>query len=125
MKIFTNVDEFLKENNIDRINEHEKGFRAVVKGLDFDTCKKILLRRLEQDRITIDKLKEKYKQDKYLNNIYKMRANGWEWDIIGDNMLRNPNAKIGFKLMSKCNLTCIAKACARMITENKEVTDYE
>ena len=33
-------------------------------------------------------------------------------------MVNNPNAKIGFKMMSNCNRTCIAKACAGMIVEN-------
>lgn len=119
MKTYTNVDEFLKENNLDRINDHEKCFERIVKELDFDTCKNILLRRLELDRVTIKNLKEKYEQDKYLNNIYKSNSRMfWEWDFIGDDMLRNPNAKIKFKLMSNCNRTCIAKACARMVVEN-------
>lgn len=119
MKTYTNVDEFLKENNIDRLNEHEKSFRTVVRELDFNTCKQILLRQLEQDGITIEKLKEKYRQDKYLNNIYEYNSRGvWKWDLIGADMLHNPNAKIRFKLMSDCKRTCIAKACARMVAGN-------
>lgn len=118
MKTYKNVDEFLKENNLDRFNEHEKCFRRIVEELNFNTCKQILLRQLEKDGITIEKLKEKYNQDKYLNNIYKYNLIGiWEWDLIGDNMLHNPNAKIKFRLMSECNRTCIAKACARMVAE--------
>lgn len=118
MKTYINVDEFSKENNLDRINEHEKCFRKVVEELDFNTCKKILLNRLERDGITLEKLKEKYRQDKYLNNIYRMSASRWGWDSIGNGMLYNPNAKIRFKLMSDCNRTCIAKACAGMVAEN-------
>lgn len=119
MRTYTNVNKFLKENNLDRLNDHEKCFERVVKELDFNTCKNILLRRLEQDGITIKKLKEKYEQDKYLNNIYESNSRMfWEWDFIGDDMLRNPNAKIRFKLMSNCNRTCIAKACARMVAES-------
>ena len=117
-KIYSNIDEFLKENNLSRFNEHEKCFRRIVKELDFNTCKQILLRRLDQDEITVEKLKEKYKQDKYLNNIYNPSNVLQEWDFIGDKMLNNPNAKIRFRLMSNCNRTCIAKACARMILEN-------
>ena len=117
-KIYSNIDEFLKENNLSRFNEHEKCFRRIVKELDFNTCKQILLRRLDQDEITVQNLKEKYKQDKYLNNIYKSSNVLQEWDFIGDKMLNNPNAKIRFRLMSNCNRTCIAKACARMILEN-------
>ena len=30
MKTYKNVDEFLKENNLDRFNEHEKCFRRIV-----------------------------------------------------------------------------------------------
>lgn len=118
MKTYKNIDEFLKENNLDRLNEHEKCFRIIVEELDFNTCKQILLRRLEQDGITIGKLKEKYKQDKYLNNIYRMNStHNWEWDIIGNDMLHNHNAKIGFRLMSDCDRTCIAKACAGIVVE--------
>lgn len=118
MKLYQNVDEFLKENNLDRLNEHEKCFGKIVEELNFNTCKQILLRRLEKDGVTIEKLKEKYNQDKYLNNIYKNNSAGsWEWDVIGDDMLRNLNAKIRFRLMSDCNRTCIAKACARIVAE--------
>ena len=118
MKTYKNVDEFLEENNLDRLNEHEKCFSKVVEELDFNTCKQILLRQLEQDGISVGKLKEKYNQDKNLNNIYRMGIKTWEWDFIGDDMLHNPNAKIKFRLMSDCYKTCIAKACARMVTEN-------
>lgn len=119
MEIYTSVDEFLKENNLDKFNERDKCFRRVVEQLDFNTCKQLLLRRLEQDGITIKKLKEKYNQDKRLNNIYRFDLSGkWGWDFIGDDMLRNPSAKIRFRFMSDCNRTCIAKACARMVIEN-------
>lgn len=117
-KIYSNVDAFLKENNLSRFSNHEKCFRRIVEELDFNTCKKILLRQLAKDEITVEKLKEKYKQDKNLNNIYSMSATTSEWDYIGDDMLHNPNAKIRFRLMSNCNRTCIAKACASMISEN-------
>ena len=60
MKTYKNVDEFLKENNLDRFNEHEKCFRRVVEELDFNTCKQILLRQLERDGVSVEKLKEKY-----------------------------------------------------------------
>lgn len=118
MKTYRNVDEFLKENNLDRLNEHKKCFRRIVEELDFSTCKRILLRQLERDGITIEKLKEKYKQDKCLNNIYRMGTTTWEWDYIGNDMLHNPNTKIRFQLMSDCNRTCIAKACAAIVAEN-------
>lgn len=118
MKTYRNVDEFLKENNLNRFDEHEKCFSKVVEELDFNTCKQILLRQLELDGVSVEKLKEKYNQDKYLNNIYRMGPTTWAWDYIGNDMLHNPNAKIRFRLMSDCNRTCIAKACARMVAEN-------
>ena len=120
MKTYRTVDDFLKENNLNKFNEHKKCFQRVVEELDFNTCKQILLSQLEQDGITIEKLKEKYSQDKYLNNIYrhKLLGNTWEWDHIGDEMLHNPNAKISFKLMCDCDRTCVAKACAKMVAED-------
>lgn len=119
MKTYINIDEFLKENNLDRLNEHDMCFEKIVKELNFNICKNILLNRLELDGITIEELKEKYNQDKNLNNIYRSNSrNTWEWDYIGDDMLHNPSAKIRFRLMSNCNRTCIAKACAKMIVEN-------
>lgn len=119
MKTYTNVDEFLKESNLDRFNEHKKCFRKIVEELDFNSCKKILLEQLERNGVTLEELKQKYKQDKYLNNIYRHNASGfWEWDFIGNDMLYNPNVKIRFELMSNCNRTCIAKACAEMVVEN-------
>lgn len=119
MKLYQNVDEFLKENNLDRFNDHDICFMEIVKELNFNSCKEILLRQLERDGVTIENLKEKYEQDKYLNNIYRSNSRDtWEWDYIGNDMLHNPSAKIRFRLMSNCNRTCIAKACARMIVEN-------
>lgn len=119
MKTYINVDEFLKENNANRFDEHEECFRRIVEELDFNICERILLSHLERDGITIEKLKEKYNQDRCLNNIYRHTSSGrWEWDFIGDEMLHNPKAKIKFRLMSNCNRTCIAKACARMVVEN-------
>jgi hypothetical protein len=118
MKTYTSVNEFLKENHLDRINEHDKCFRKVVEELDFNTCKKILLNQLEKDGITIERLKEKYNQDEHLNNIYSMGSTNWQWDYIGADMLYNPNAEIRFKIMSDCERTCIAKACASMVVEN-------
>ena len=118
MKTYKNVDEFLKENNLDRVNEHKKCFSKVVEELDFNTSKQILLRQLERDGVSVEQLKEKYNEDKYLNNIYRNNSRGsWEWDYIGNDMLHNPNAKIKFRLMSDSNRTCIAKACARMVVE--------
>lgn len=125
MKTYETLDEFFKEGNLNRLEEHEKCFSRIVEALDFNTCKQILLSYLKADGISPEKLKEKYKQDKYLNNIYKHSGRGvWEWDLIGADMLHNPNAQVRFKLMSDSHRTCIAKACARMIAENKEVMNY-
>lgn len=130
MKTYKSANEFFKENNLDKFKEHENCYARIVEELDFNICKKILLRQLEQDGITLEKLREKYEQDKYLNNIYKYKGRYWQWDWIGDEMIRNPNAKIKFKLMSDCDRTCVAKACARMVIEmmkrkegNKNMTE--
>lgn len=121
MNTYKNIDEFLKLNNIDRCKDFELAFETIVRALDYNACKRILLNRLSANGITIDKLREKFLKDKYLNNIYKMRHMQpynkitWEWDIIGDEMLRNPKVTVRFELMSDCNRTCIAKECAGMV----------
>ena len=118
MITYHNVDEFIKSKGLDRASQHEEAFSAVVNELGYEACKKILLAYLD-----IDTLTKAYRQDKYLNNIYEQHYNHelnrvtWTWDLIGDNMLHRFNAPIRFRLMSDCNRTCIAKACARMVIE--------
>lgn len=99
-----------------------------MQALDFEACKEILLM-----HITYDDLLDAYSKDKNLNNILNKHyyckdvlpnlictANKcWQWDIIGYKMLHNRKATIKFKFISLANLTCIAKACARMTIKNK------
>lgn len=121
MNTYKNIDEFLKLNNIDRCKDFEHAFETVVRALDYDMCKRILLNTLSADSITIEKLKDKILEDRHLNNIYKQsyrRNYGriiWEWDIIGEQMLHNAKATVRFRAMSDCTRTCIAKECARMV----------
>ena len=118
IKTYHNVDEFIESKGLDRASQHAEAFSAVVNALGYEACKKILLAYLD-----INTLTKAYKQDKNLNNIYKQSYNHelnrvtWTWDLIGNDMLHRFNAPIRFRLMSDCNKTCIAKACARMVIE--------
>ena len=120
---YESVDKFFEEHNLDRFageEGHHACYSAVVKALNYDACKKILLEQLEHDGIDLETLKQRYEADKALNNIYKFRyqgTGGWTWDDIGADMLYNYDATVSFRLMSPCNKTCIAKACARMVVE--------
>lgn len=121
MNEYETIDEFLKLNNIDRCKDFELSFQTVVRALDYNTCKQILLSALSADGITIEKLKKKFLEDRNLNNVYNMRRMRrygrvmWKWDIIGDEMLHNAKRTVSFRLLSDCNRTCIAKECAGMV----------
>ena len=52
------------------------------------------------------------------NDTYFVLDKYARYDEDGNDMLHNPNAKIKFRLMSNCNRTCIAKACAGIVAEN-------
>ena len=125
-KLLKNADEFFKLYELNDKN-HSAKYEAVVRALDFRACKEILLR-----YITYDELLKAYKKDKNLNNILNSKyycesmlplplrlANTtcWQWDMIGYQMLHNNKATIKFKFISLSTLTCIAKACARMIIQ--------
>lgn len=122
-KLFKNTDEFSKLSGLD---SHFSKYGAIVQALDFESCKEILFM-----YTTYDDLLNAYNKDKNLNNIlnehyyckdvlpnFIVTANEcWQWDIIGYKMLHNRKATIKFKLISLADLTCIAKACARMIIQ--------
>ena len=118
IKTYYNVDELIKSKGLNRASQHAEAFSAVGNALGYEACKKILLAYLD-----IDTLTKAYKEDKYPNNIYKQSYNHelnrvtWTWDLIGDDMLHRFGVPVRFRLMSDCNRTCIAKACARMIIE--------
>lgn len=118
IKTYHNIDELIKLKGLDRASQHDEAFSAVVNELGYNQCKAILLTYLD-----INTLTKAYKQDKNLNNIYKQSYNHelnrvtWTWDLIGDDMLHRFDVPIRFRLMSDCNRTCIAKACARMVIE--------
>jgi hypothetical protein len=67
------IDEFLKLNNIDRCKDFKHAFETVVRALDYDMCKRILLKALSSDGMTKEKLKDKFLKGRHLNNIYKHR----------------------------------------------------
>lgn len=126
-KLFKNTDEFFKLTSLND-ESHFSKYEAVVQALDFEACKEILLM-----YTTYDDLLDAYNKDKYLNNILNehyyckdvlpnlIRAADrcWQWDVIGYQMLHNRKATIKFKFISLACLTCIAKACARMMIKNK------
>lgn len=124
-KLFKNTDEFSKLNRLNDNGSHFSTYEAIVQALDFEACKEILL-----THITYDDLLDSYSKDKNLNNILNKRCycknvlptligaaddECWQWDIIGYKMLHNRKTTIKFKFISLADLTCIAKACARMI----------
>lgn len=123
IRTYKNIDAFLNEKGIDKFageSGHKLSYSTIVRALDYNACKEILLNQLKIDKISIDILKQRYEQDKHLNNIYKKNSAGtWTWDIIGDRMIHNPKATVRFILMSDCSRTRIAKACARMILADK------
>ena len=126
-KLFKGTNEFFELNGLNDKSYSDK-YEAIVQALDFEACKEILYM-----YTTYDKLLDAYKKDKNLNNILNKRhcckdvlptfrytSDGcWQWDIIGYKMLHNHKATIKFKFISLSTLTCIAKACARMIIKNK------
>ena len=118
IRTYHNVDEFIKSKGLDRATQHDEAFSAVVNELGYEACKAILLNYLD-----IDTLIKAFKEDKYLNNIYKQNYNHelnrvtCTLNLICNDVLHRFNAPIIFRLISDCNRTCIAKACARMIIE--------
>lgn len=131
-ELFKDANEFWKLNELDD-KSHFAKYEAIVQALNFEACKDILFM-----YITYDKLLNAYKKDEHLNNILNQKiydrnvlprcfryqcGTYWQWDIIGYQMLHNNKATIRFKLISLNTLTCIAKACARLIIKNgSEVT---
>lgn len=126
-KLLKNVNEFFELNSLND-ESHFFKYEAIVQALDFEACKEILLM-----HTTYDDLLDAYNKDKNLNNILNEHyyckdvlpnfrytdEDCWQWDIIGYQMLHNRKATIKFKLISLACLTCIAKACARMMIKNK------
>ena len=113
MKNYANVSDYTMRNfgTVDYNTDHTLKYNSIVKDLDYEACKNILL-----TFTTVDKLKEKYKEDEHLNGCFLNARNPLDvWNTIGYLMLTNPNRTITFKKFSLCNLTCIAKQCAKMI----------
>ena len=113
MEIYKNISDYTmkKFGTVDVNTDHTLKFSSIVKDLNYESCKNILLA-----FATIDELKKKYKEDKYFNGRFFNTNDTLDvWDKIGYLMITNPCRKITFKSYSLCNLTCIAKQCARMI----------
>ena len=127
-KLCKNTDEFSKLNILNDNDSHFSKYKAIVQALDYEACKEILFM-----YTTYYDLLDAYHNEKNLNIILNKRYyckdelpnlrcaadECWQWDIIGYKMLHNRKASIKFKLISLADLTCIAKACARMAIENE------
>ena len=113
MEIYKNISDYtMKEfGTVVYDTDHTLKYSSIVNDLDYEACKNILLK-----FTTIEDLKRKYKEDEHLNGRFFNSSNALDvWDKIGYLMITNPCRKITFKSYSLCNLTCIAKQCARMI----------
>lgn len=127
-ELFKNADEFFELNGL-KDKSHSAKYEAIVQALNFEACKDILFM-----YTTYDKLLNAYKKDEHLNNILNQKIYNrnvlpecfryqcgtyWQWDIIGYQMLHNSKATIKFKFISLSTVTCIAKACAKLIIKNE------
>lgn len=113
MKVYKNVSDYTMTNfnTKDYETDHTLKYKSIVKDLDYKSCKEILL-----IYVTIDELKRQYKEDKHFNGSFLEAKKPLNvWSRIGKLMITNPNRKITIKSYSLCNLTCIAKQCAKMI----------
>lgn len=124
-EVYKNVDEYFKSKNLDRSLQHGKCFKTLINDIGFGNCKRILFEYVYPAELLLD-----YRQDKnfnlsklqrrssldYFTSLYTdVRPN--KWDEIGHRMLYT-NPKLYIKTFSLCDLTCLAKACARMIVDN-------
>lgn len=113
MKNYVNVSDYTIKNfgTMDYDTDHTLKYKSIVEDLDYKSCKDILL-----NIISKEKLIKAYKRDIHFNTkVFESKNQLAVWDSIGSFMITNPNRKITFKGLSLCNLTCIAKQCARMI----------
>lgn len=119
MKTYKNFEAVVNNNN------KNNKYKVLLYILGRECCERILL-----SWVSLDKLVESYKKDTYLNNIYKHSAGivkklppqfrgvvdrAWEWDLIGEQMLASNCFIVKIKGYSLCDLTCLAKECARYL----------
>lgn len=118
MKIYKDVSDYTMKNfgTKDYETDHTLKYRSIVKDLNYESCKDILL-----NYIPKEKLIGKYKENKHFNTkVFNVKKQIAIWDSIGALMATNPNRTITFKGLSLCNLTCIAKQVATMIVMEDE-----
>lgn len=124
-EVYKNVNEYFESKNLNRFEQHKECFETLVNDIGFDKCKRILFEYVHTSELLFD-----YRQDEHFNSSklqrwssldYFTNLNAYDrpnkWDEIGHRMLY-ANPKLYFKTFSLCNLTCLAKACARMIVNN-------
>ena len=113
MENYVNISDYTKKKfgTVDYDTDHILKYSSIVKDLNYESCKNILLA-----FATIDELKKKYKEDKHFNGRFFNTNDTLDiWGDIGKLMTTNPNRKITVERYPLYNLTCIAKQCARMI----------
>lgn len=120
MKNYVNVSDYTMKNfrTKDYETDHTLKYRSIVKDLNYESCKDILLNYVSKEQLI-----KKYKEDICFNTkVFNVKNQLDMWNNIGALMIKNPNRTITFKRFSLCNLTCIAKQCARMIImEDKQL----
>lgn len=123
-EVYKNVDEYFESKKLNRFKQHKKCFKTLVNNIGFDKCKRILLEYIypaelllnyrSDENFNLSKL-QRMSSLEYFTNLYTdARPN--KWDEIGYRMLYS-NPKLHFKTFSFCDLTCLAKACARMVVD--------
>lgn len=124
IEVYKNVDDYFKSKGLNRFSQHRKCFKTLVNNIGLDKCKHILFEYVHTSELLLD-----YKKDNYFNSSklqrwsslkYFTNLNAYDrpnkWDEIGYRMLR-ANRKLFIKGYSLCDLTCLAKACARMVID--------
>lgn len=124
-EVYKSVDDYFKAKGLNRFKQHEECFKNLINDIGFDKCKRILFEYVHTSELLFD-----YKQDKYFNQSKLQRIMSLDyftnlyanvcptkWDEIGHRMLYT-SPKLYFRAWSLCDLTCLAKACAKMVVHN-------
>lgn len=122
--VYKNVDDYFRSKGLNRFSQHRNCFESLVNDIGFNKCKRILFEYIHTSELLFD-----YKRDEHFNLSKLQRRSSLDyftglytdarpnkWDEIGHRMLR-ANRNLYIKGFSFCDLTCLAKACARMIID--------
>lgn len=124
-KVYKNVDDYFKAKGLNRFTQHKDCFETLISDIGLDECKRILFEYVHTSELLLDykrdehfnssKLQRRSSRDYFTNLYTDVRPN--KWDEIGHRMLYT-NSKLYFRTFSFCDLTCLAKACARIVVDN-------